>query len=55
MVVLDDKRARILARELGLEVIVTLSTLKKRYKNGVLVKTPNKIYAHLIENRILYR
>jgi len=33
--VLDDKQARRLARELGLEVIGTLSILKKLYENGV--------------------
>jgi len=47
--VLDDKKARELARELGLKVIGTLSILKKLYENGVLTGTPNTIYRHLIE------
>ncbi len=47
--VLDDRRARRLARELGLEVMGTLSILKKLYENGALAETPNKIYRHLIE------
>ena len=47
--VLDDRRARKLARELGLEVMGTLSILKKLYENGVLAETPNTIYRHLIE------
>ena len=49
IVVLDDKRARRLARELGLEVIGTLSILRKLHEEGVLVETPNAIYRRLIE------
>lgn len=49
IVVLDDKRARRLARELGLEVIGTLSILKKLYENGILAETPSTIYRRLIE------
>lgn len=48
-VVLDDKRARKLARELGLEVIGTLSILKRLYEKGILAETPNAIYKRLIE------
>lgn len=47
--VLDDKRVRRLARELGLEVIGTLSILKKLYENGILAETPAMIHRHLIE------
>jgi len=47
VVVLDDKRARRLARELGLEVIGTLSILKKLREEGVLKEEPNTIYLHL--------
>mgnify|MGYP000206231305 CR=1 FL=1 len=43
IVVLDDKRARKLARELGLETIGTLSILKKLYE------TPSAIYRRLVE------
>ncbi len=49
IIVIDDKRARRLARELGLEVIGTLSILKKLHEEGVLVETPNTIYRRLIE------
>jgi len=49
IVVLDDKRARKLARDLGLEVIGTLSILKKLYEKGVLAKQPSTIYRHLVE------
>jgi len=48
-VILDDKRARKLARELGLEVIGTLSILKRLYEKGILAETPNAIYKRLIE------
>jgi len=47
--VLDDKRAWRPARELGLEVIGTLSIPKKLYENGVLAETLSTIYRHLIE------
>lgn len=47
--VLDDRRARRLARELGLDVIGTLSILKKLYDKGVISETPNMIYKRLIE------
>lgn len=49
IVVLDDKRARRLARELGLEVIGTPSILKRLYEEGVLVGTPNTIYRRVVE------
>ena len=49
IVVLDDKRARRLARELGLEVIGTLSVLKKLHESGALAETPSTIYRRLIE------
>ncbi|MCD6508924.1 MAG: hypothetical protein J7L11_00820 [Thermoprotei archaeon] len=55
IVVLDDKRARRLARELGLETIGTLSILKKLHEEGLLVETPSVIYRRLVEIRILYR
>ena len=47
--VLDDRKARRLARELGLDVIGTLSILKKLYDKGVISETPNMIYKRLIE------
>ncbi len=49
IMVIDDRRARRLARELGLEVIGTLSILKKLHREGALVETPNTIYRRLIE------
>ena len=49
IIVLDDKRARKLARELGLEVIGTISILRKLYEKGVLTETPSTIYRNLIE------
>lgn len=49
IVVLDDKKARKLARELGLEVIGTLSILKKLYDEGILTEAPDTIYRRLIE------
>ena len=49
VVILDDKRARKLARELGLEVIGTLSILKKLHEKGILKEAPSKLYRHLIE------
>lgn len=49
IVVLDDKRARRLARELGLEVIGTLSILKKLHEQGILTEPLDAIYKHLIE------
>ena len=49
VVILDDKRARKLARELGLEVIGTLSILKKLYEEGILKEAPNTLYRHLTE------
>ncbi len=49
IVALDDKNARRLARELGLEVIGTLSILKKLYEEGALAETPSSIYRRLIE------
>jgi len=49
IVVLDDKKTRKLARELGLEVIGTLSILKKLHNEGLLKDTPNTLYRRLIE------
>jgi len=49
IVVLDDKKARRLARELGLEVLGTISILKKLYEDGVLMETPNSMYKRLVE------
>ncbi|MEM4971880.1 MAG: hypothetical protein QXE01_11595 [Sulfolobales archaeon] len=49
IVVLDDKKARRLARELGLEVLGTISILKKLYEDGVLMETPNSMYRRLVE------
>ncbi len=49
IVVLDDKRARRLARELGLEVIGTPSILKKLHEQGILAEPPSTIYRRLIE------
>ncbi len=49
IIVLDDKRARRLARELGLEVIGTLSILKKLYEEGILAETSSTIYRRLVE------
>jgi len=46
--VVDDRRARRLARELGLEIMGTLSILKKLYENEVLTETPNMIYRRLV-------
>ena len=48
IVVLDDRRARKIARELGLEVIGTLSILRRLYKVNVLKKKPNSLYKHLV-------
>jgi len=47
--ILDDKKARKLARELGLEIIGTLSILKKLYDEGLLKDAPNTLYRRLIE------
>lgn len=49
IVVLDDRRARRLARELGLEVMGTLSILKKLYEEGALAGTLNTVYRRLTE------
>ncbi len=48
-VVLDDRRARKLARELGLRVIGTLSILRRLYELGVLEINPRVLYMRLIE------
>ncbi|BES82200.1 DUF3368 domain-containing protein [Pyrodictium abyssi] len=47
-VVLDDRRARRLARELGLEVIGTLAILRRLYETGILRVTPSKLYQRLL-------
>lgn len=49
IVVLDDKKARRLARELKLDVIGTLSVLKKLYEEGLLEIEPNSLYMRLVE------
>ncbi|MHA1593417.1 MAG: DUF3368 domain-containing protein [Candidatus Baldrarchaeia archaeon] len=49
IVVLDDKKARKLARDLGIEVIGTLSILKKLRDEGLLKETPNSLYKRLVE------
>jgi len=49
IVVLDDKRARRLARELGLEVIGTLSIIKRLHEKGTLAETPSMVYRRLVE------
>jgi predicted nucleic acid-binding protein len=49
IVVLDDKRARRLARELGLEVIGTLSILKRLYEMGALKMSIEAVYVRLLE------
>jgi predicted nucleic acid-binding protein len=49
IVILDDKKARRLARELGLEVIGTLSILKKLHELDILAEPPSTIYKRLIE------
>jgi len=49
IIVIDDRRARRLARELGLKVIGTLSILKKLHREGVLIEAPTTIYRRLIE------
>ena len=49
IVVLDDKKARKLARDLGLEVIGTLSIIKRLYEKEVLAEQPSTIYRRLIE------
>ena len=49
IVVLDDKKARRLARELKLDAIGTLSVLKKLYEDGLLKIEPNSLYMRLVE------
>ena len=46
--VLDDKKARKLARQLEVPVIGTLSILKGLRKKGVLKETPSELYTKLI-------
>lgn len=48
VVVLDDKRARRLARELGLEVIGTLSVLRRLYEIGALKMSREQLYIRLL-------
>lgn len=47
IVVLDDKKARALARELGLEVVGTLSLLKTLHEVGALGMSPEDLYVRL--------
>jgi len=49
IVVLDDKRARKFARELGLEVLGTLSILRRLYEVDALRIDRYKLYIKLIE------
>ncbi len=49
IVVLDDKKARRLARELGLEVVGTLSLLKLLYEHKLLGRALDELYHQLIE------
>ncbi len=49
IVVLDDKKARKLARELGLEVVGTLSILKLLHEHKLLGRTLDNLYRQLIE------
>ena len=50
-IVLDDKRARRLARELGLVVIGTISLLKRLYELGKLKEKPEELYIRLRQLR----
>ncbi len=47
VVVLDDRRARRMARELGLDVIGTLSLLRRLHELGELETSPEELYMHL--------
>ncbi|MEQ9715620.1 MAG: hypothetical protein ACTSSP_03195 [Candidatus Asgardarchaeia archaeon] len=49
VIVLDDKKARKLARDLGLEVIGVLSILKKLYEKRILREPPSFLYKRLID------
>ena len=49
IVVLDDKRARRLARELGLEVVGTLSILRRLYETGALKMSLEQLYIRLLD------
>ncbi len=49
VVVLDDKRARRLARELGLEVIGTLAILRELYEQGYIKMTIEELYIKLLD------
>ncbi len=49
IVVLDYKKARRLARELGLEVVGTLSLLKLLYEHKLLGRALDELYHQLIE------
>jgi len=48
VVVLDDKKARKLVRELGLNVIGTLAILQKLYELGLLKMTKEELYIRLL-------
>ena len=47
--VIDDKRARRLARELGLEVIGTIAILRELYERGYLKMTIEELYIKLLD------
>ncbi len=49
VVVLDDKRARRLAHELGLEVIGTLVILRELYEQGYIKMTIDELYIKLLD------
>jgi len=46
--VLDDRNARKLARELGLNVIGTLAILRKLYELGILKVSKEELYVKLL-------
>lgn len=47
--VLDDRKARRLARELGLEVIGSLAILRRLIDKGVIKENPELLYIKLVE------
>ncbi len=49
ILVLDDRKARRLAKDLGLEVIGTISVLKKLYEERILEETTDTLYNRLVE------
>ncbi len=55
IVILDDKKARRLARELGLEVIGTLSVLRRLYEIGILKMNREQLYIRLLNTGFYIR